>query len=121
MNGEMIAPSARRALVNTPGVRLAIPATRARALLSSTAPSPDSDSSAIAVATSPTPRTRSRTVSGWRTAYPMTVMPPIECPITTTGPVGAVAEMTVPRSRASCSIVEFLRELMPLSPCPRWS
>ena len=107
MNGEMIAPSARRPLVNTPGVRLAIPATRATALLSSTAPSPDSDNSAIAVDTRPTPSTRSRTISGCRTAYPITVMPPIEWPITTTGPVGAVAEMTVSRSRASWSIVEF--------------
>ena len=68
MNGEMIAPSALRPLVNTPGERLISAATRAIALLSSTEPNPDSDSSAMAVATNPTPITRSRTASGCRAA-----------------------------------------------------
>ena len=78
MNGEMIAPKALRPLVNTPGVREASPAIRATVLLSSTAPNPASDSSAIAVATSPTPMMRSCTISWWRTAKPITDIPPIE-------------------------------------------
>ncbi len=40
------------------------------------------------VAMSATPRTRSPNSSSWWAAYDITVMPPIECPTSTSGPVG---------------------------------
>ena len=43
-------------------------------------------------------------------------MPPMEWPIATIGPVGAVAEITELRSDASWAMVELSRELLPLSP-----
>ena len=59
------------------------------------------------VDTSATPTTRSPKSSGCWSASAMTVMPPIECPTSTTLPVGAVASRTASRSRPSWSMVAF--------------
>ena len=49
--------------------------------------------------------TRRRQRCGYWRACDSTVIPPIECPTSTTGPLGAVAASTLSRSRPNCSIV----------------
>jgi hypothetical protein len=56
------------------------------------------------VQTSATPTTRSPNSSGRPSASAMTVMPPMEWPTSTTGPVGTTSSSTRPRSRPSWSI-----------------
>ena len=58
---------------------------------------------------------------GRRAASPMIVIPPIECPTSTTGPRGTRASSTACRSRASWSIVAFSAVPRPEAPWPRWS
>jgi hypothetical protein len=55
----------------------------------------------------------------------MIVMPPIECPPSTTGPLGASWSITAARSFPSWSIVisafGWVGECHVERPCPRWS
>ena len=99
-----IGPACRDSRVSTPGPNE--PTTRP-----TVAPSPNSVISAPPglVDTSATASTRSRTTSGCCPAYDMTLMPPIECPTSTTGPVVQVASRTAARSRPSWATVQSSR------------
>lgn len=83
-------------------------------------PNGRSASPPLAVATSTTPTARASTC-GWRSASAIRVMPPIECPASTSGPVGAVAATTSARSSASWSIVIVAGSTGAERPWPRWS
>ena len=65
--------------------------------------------------------TRSPNSSGCWSASAMIVMPPIEWPTSTSGPVGAVASITAARSRPSWSMVACSAGPGRTAPCPRWS
>ena len=111
-----IGPACRDMRVSTPGPNE--PTT-----LPTVAPRPNSviSSPPALVAMSATASTRSRTTSGCCPAYDITVMPPIECPTSTTGPLVQVASMTAARSRPSWATVQFSSAGWPDRPCPRWS
>src|SRR6476661_1015 len=51
----------------------------------------------------------------------MMLIPPMECPTSTTGPAGVVASSTSPRSRPVRSMVARVSLVQPERPCPRWS
>lgn len=70
---------------------------------------------------SPTPITRSPNSSGCCSARAMIVMPPIECPIRITGPVGANRSTIPYRSAPSWSMLMFSFGDRPERPCERWS
>ena len=65
---------------------------------------------------SPTASTRSRTAAGCWPAHDMTDIPPMECPMSTNGPVGQVAAITDCRSRPRWSTVQFSSEDSPDRP-----
>ena len=67
------------------------------------------------VATKAAAMTRSWMSSGNCSARAMTVIPPIECPTSTSRPSGAVSAMTLCRSRPSWSMVLDSR-----GPCSDW-
>ena len=69
----------------------------------------------------PTPTMRSAKSSGSRAASVRIAMPPIECPISTIGPIGAAVAITWRRSEARWSIVEWPSGARPDLPCERWS
>ena len=69
----------------------------------------------------PTPATRSAKKAGSAPARPRTAMPPIECPINTTGPTGAAVAMTAARSWASIEIGGCGSLPRLDRPCERWS
>lgn len=73
------------------------------------------------VAMSPTPYTRSANSSGRCSASAMIVIPPMECPMSRRGPVGATASMTDPRSRPSWSTWCESKSARPERPWLRWS
>ena len=59
--------------------------------------------------------------SGWRSANAMIVMPPMECPTSTTSPVGTSSRSTTSRSSPSWSMVACCLSVWPDRPCERWS
>src|SRR5690606_8738088 len=83
-------------------------------------PNGRSASPPLAVDTSAIPRART-TTSGWRSARAMSVIPPMECPASTSGPAGATAARTAARSSASWSIVIVAGSTAEERPWPRWS
>ena len=69
-----------------------------------------------------TPRTRSTNSSGYSSASAMIVMPPIECPIRTTGPfAGTVWSITSLSASPRPSNVYSPRRSLVDRPCPGWS
>jgi len=73
------------------------------------------------VAMKATPTTRSPTSRACSAASAICVIPPRECPISTTGPVGATAWSTEYRSRPHWSTVHEPRGPASDLPWPRWS
>ena len=82
---------------------------------------PDRPISPALVLRKATPQIRSANSSGSCSANAMIVIPPRECPISTTRPSGAAAWITVCRSRPSCSMVHAVRGDRPERPWLRWS
>ena len=72
------------------------------------------------VETNAAPTTRSKT-SGRCSASAIIVIPPMECPASTSGPSGASVSISIAQSRARLSIVQAARVTGADSPWPRWS
>lgn len=73
------------------------------------------------MAISTVPTTRSPNISGNNSANAMMVMPPIECPTSTSGPSGVVASITRRSVRPSRSRSYSPVSSRPERPCPGWS